>query len=193
MDDMGRRGVFALLLVTVLAAACTSSAAGPPSRGTPALHATEAALLPAGVDDLPAMDVEAFDELRRQVRGTPMVVNLWASWCGPCEDEAPDLAEAGSMYGDRVQFLGIDVQDNRSDAAAFIREHGWSYASVFDVPGAIMAALGITGPPATLFYAADGTLVRTVRGRIAPEDLVRGIRELLDERPLVPSTDGGGL
>ena len=125
------------------------------------------------------MDVEAFAELREQVRGTPLLVNLWASWCGPCEEEAPDLAEAASRYGNRVQFLGVDVQDSRSDAEGFIRDHRWSYPSVFDVPGAIMADLGVTGPPATLFYAADGTLVRTLPGRVTAQDLERGIRELL--------------
>ena len=109
----------------------------------------------------------------------PLVVNLWASWCVPCREEAPDLAAAAARYGDRVQFLGVDVQDHRSSAADFIRDSGWSYPSVFDVPGAVMADLGITGPPATLFYAADGTLVRTNPGIVSARALDAGIRQLL--------------
>lgn len=180
MDDMGRRPLVVLLAATVLAAGCTSSPAPEPSTGAlPAVNAARAALLPAGVDDLPEMDVAAFDELRDQLRGTPLVVNVWASWCEPCREEATDLAEAASRYGARVQFLGIDVQDNRSDAVDFIRRYGWSYPSVFDVPGAIMTDLGIIGPPATLFYSADGTLVRAVRAQIGPQDLDDGLRELL--------------
>ena len=144
------------------------------------MNASDADLLPRSVAGLPEMDVDAFDELKGQVRGTPMIVNLWASWCVPCEEEAPDLARAASEHGDRIQFLGVDVQDNRSDAEAFIHRYRWTYPSVFDVPGAIMSDLGINGPPATLFYSGTGDLVRTVPGEIGADDLAQGVRELLD-------------
>ena len=169
-----------MCLLAAMAPACTpSTSPPPPATGSPAVNATEAALLPRTVDQLPEVDLAAFDELRGQVRGTPLVVNVWASWCVPCREEAPDLAAAAARYGDRVQFLGVDVQDHRSSAADFIRDSGWSYPSVFDVPGAVMADLGITGPPATLFYAADGTLVRTNPGIVSARALDAGIRQLL--------------
>jgi cytochrome c biogenesis protein CcmG/thiol:disulfide interchange protein DsbE len=185
MQDMGRRLVLALGALAVLLPACTSapsSSSGPtPSpTGSPAVNAAEASLLPSTTDQLPEMDVAGFDELRGQVRGTPLVVNLYASWCGPCQVEGPDLAAAADRYGDRVQFLGVDVQDNRTDAVSeFIHRFGLSYPSVFDVPGSIMTDLGIVGPPATFFYRADGTLLRSIPGQITPEDLDRGIRDLL--------------
>jgi cytochrome c biogenesis protein CcmG/thiol:disulfide interchange protein DsbE len=187
MQGMGRRLVLALGALAVLLPACSSahssaSSSGPaPSpTGSPAVNAADAALLPSTVDQLPEMDVAGFDELRGQVRGTPLVVNLWASWCGPCQAEGPDLSAAAERYGDRIQFLGVDVQDNRADAVAtFVHRFGVSYPSVFDVPGAIMSDLGIVGPPATFFYRADGTLLRSIPGQISPEELDRAIRDLL--------------
>ena len=184
MQWMGRRLVLAMCFLAALVPACTSSPdpdpdPAPAATGSPAVNAAEGALLPGTVDQLPDMDVAGFGELRGQVEGTPLVVNLWASWCVPCREEAPDLATAADRYSDRVQFLGVDVQDHRDSAADFIRDSGWSYPSVFDVPGAVMADLGITGPPATLFYAADGTLVRTNPGIVSPQILDRGIRQLL--------------
>src|SRR5215210_6859928 len=153
MHGMRRRLILAMCSLSTLAPACTSPPhAAPAATGLPATNAAEGSLLPGTVDQLPEIDVARFGELRGQVEGTPLVVNLWASWCGPCREEAPDLATAADRYGDRVQFLGDGVRDHRDSAADFIRTSGWSYPSVFDVPGAVMADLGITGPPATLFY-----------------------------------------
>lgn len=170
-----------LVALTLLTAACSSSPEADPGIASPvpADNAAGAALLPGSVDEIPEMDLETFEMLRAQVEGTPLVVNVWASWCDPCEREAPDLASAAARYGDRVQFLGVDVQDHRGDAQGFVHEYGWPYPSVFDPSGEIMAYLGITGPPATLFYAADGSLVQRVPGLITHEVLDRGVRDLL--------------
>jgi len=181
MEGMTRRASAALCALTLLAAACTSTPQPDPPTASPipAVNAARAALLPRTVDEIPDMDLETYGTLRQQVEGTPMVINMWASWCGPCTAEAPDLAAAAARYGDRVQFLGVDVQDNRGDAQAFVHDHGWPYPSVFDPSGAIMTHLGITGPPATFFYAADGSLVQRVPGQIAPEALDQALRQLL--------------
>jgi thiol-disulfide isomerase/thioredoxin len=180
MQGMTRRRFAILCALALLGAACTSSPAIEPGVSPiPAVNAAHAALLPRTVDAIPNMDLETYGALRLQVEGTPMVINMWASWCGPCKAEAPDLAAAAARYGDRVQFLGVDVQDNRGDAQVFVHAHGWSYPSVFDPSGAIMTHLGITGPPATFFYAADGSFVTSVHGQIAPEALDQALRELL--------------
>jgi thiol-disulfide isomerase/thioredoxin len=168
--------------LALLAAACTSSPApdhSPTPSPIPAVNAARASLLPDTVDGIPDMDLETYGSLRLQVEGTPLVVNLWASWCIPCEGEAPDLEAAAARYGDRVQFLGVDVMDNRGDAQSFVHTHDWPYPSVFDPSGAIMTHLGITGPPATFFYAADGSLVRRVPGQIDAETLDQGVQQLL--------------
>ncbi len=110
------------------------------------------------------------------LEGKPVVMNFWASWCGPCEDEAPLLREAFEVYGDRIHFLGIDIKDGRSDALAFVDEHGLDYPSVRDESQTIYQDYGLTGQPETFFVDSDGVLVEHVAG---PLDAQR-LAELID-------------
>ncbi|MDO5683297.1 MAG: TlpA disulfide reductase family protein [Propionibacteriaceae bacterium] len=94
------------------------------------------------------------------LRGTPLVINVWAQWCGPCRDEAPYLADAAGRAGDAVQFLGIDYLDPHPDLAVAFAEHaGWRYPQLVDPDKAIAADLRIVGPPQTILVAADGRIV----------------------------------
>jgi cytochrome c biogenesis protein CcmG/thiol:disulfide interchange protein DsbE len=92
--------------------------------------------------------------------GKPVVVNFWASWCGPCADEAPVLQAAARRQGDRVVFVGVDVQDLDSDALAFIKKYGITYPNGSGNAGPISVHYGMRGVPETYFIAPDGTLVR---------------------------------
>jgi cytochrome c biogenesis protein CcmG/thiol:disulfide interchange protein DsbE len=92
--------------------------------------------------------------------GKPVVVNFWASWCGPCADEAPLLQDAARRYGDRVTFVGVDVQDVDTDAKAFIRKYAISYPNGSGNAGPISVQYGMRGVPETYFIAPDGRLVR---------------------------------
>lgn len=172
-----RRGLAALLvLITFAAAACAED---PVPVGGASGSPDPVLTLPQSPTALPEADFAAYAALLEDLRGTPVVVNVWASWCGPCRLEAPALAEVASAYGDRVQFLGIDVLDARPDAEAFITEFGWPYPSLFDPTGAIRDALGLIGQPITLFYAADGTLLDTHVGRVTLEQLEAQVRALV--------------
>ncbi|HSJ51116.1 MAG TPA: TlpA disulfide reductase family protein [Actinomycetota bacterium] len=144
-----------------------------------ARNATSTALLPTDAAALPEFDVAAYDELLGQLRGTPILVNFWGSWCGPCRDEAPDLAAAHREFGDDVQFLGVDILDARESARAFIAEFGWRYPSVFDPPAAIRDGLGLLGQPVTLFYDAEGALVDRWAGPIPRDELDARITAIL--------------
>lgn len=179
MVPMARR-LLPPLLTALLLAACGGSAATPAaeSGSTPAANATAAALLPTTADALPDMDLAGFEALLGQVRGTPLVVNVWASWCGPCREEAPVIAAAVADHPE-VQFLGIDILDTRASAREFIVEQGWTHPNVFDGPGAIRDGLGLLGQPVTLFYAADGTLVSSYTGAIPADELDRRIGDLV--------------
>jgi cytochrome c biogenesis protein CcmG/thiol:disulfide interchange protein DsbE len=178
---MSRRVSAAICALGLLAAACSAASEPRPSiPAVPAVNAADAALLPTETGELPDMDPAGFEVLLGQVRGTPMIVNVWASWCAPCRAEAPELASAAGRYGSRIQFLGIDVLDNRSDARAFGEQYGWTYPSVFDAAHAIPTSLGHVGQPVTLFYAADGTLVDAVDGQVSAARLEQGILQLLD-------------
>ena len=171
-----------LLALLSTAAACGGSGpdpAGPADAGPPAQNATTAALLPTHVADLPTFDVNTYQQLLTQLNGTPVVVNVWAAWCAPCKAEAPLLHDATATYGDRVQFLGVDILDSKDGARGFIADHSLEYPSVFDPTGAIRDSLGMIGQPVTVFYDADGTMVSSWDGQLSQKALDQGIKDAL--------------
>ena len=90
-----------------------------------------------------------------QLRGRPVVINFFASWCQPCNDEAPDLAEFARENPD-VAFVGVDTGDDLDDGRAFVDKYGLDYPIVFDPDGRIGGAWGVDGIPTTVFLDADG-------------------------------------
>jgi cytochrome c biogenesis protein CcmG/thiol:disulfide interchange protein DsbE len=92
--------------------------------------------------------------------GKPAVVNFWASWCGPCADEAPVLQNAAQRHGDRITFVGVDVEDIDSDAQSFMQKYGITYPNGSGNAGPISIKYGMRGVPETYFIAPDGRLVR---------------------------------
>lgn len=101
------------------------------------------------------------------LRGKPVVLNFWASWCVPCRGEAPVLASAQDRWRDRgVVFLGVDTKDRRADAVAFQAMYGLTYASVADVRGELQASYGVLGFPETFFIGRDGAIVAKYIGPI---------------------------
>ena len=109
-----------------------------------------------------------------ELRGTPVVLNFWASWCGPCKDEAPLLADAAREHGD-VAVVGIDVEDLTGDARGFLRENRVPYASVRDGDGSTRDDYGATGIPETYFVDAGGRAVAHVPGPVDEAGLRSGI------------------
>jgi thiol-disulfide isomerase/thioredoxin len=160
-----RRALLALVaLIAVLAAACggaDGTADVPEAR--PALHEDRL--------ELPEYDPEGFRALLASLEGTPVVVNVWASWCGPCRVEGPHLASLAREYEGRVQFLGVDILDNREAARDFILEFDWPYPSVFDPQGEIRDSLGFLGQPVTLVVDREGDVVFEWSGAVSEEQL----------------------
>ncbi len=94
------------------------------------------------------------------LRGRPVVLNFWASWCVPCKGEAKMLEQAAQQYRDRgVVFLGVDYHDVTSDARTFISHHGVTYTTVQDGSGMVGDRYGLTGVPETFFIDRRGRLV----------------------------------
>ncbi len=93
-----------------------------------------------------------------RLRGTPLVVNVWASWCPPCIAEMPILAAAASELRGEVQFLGVDIQDRDASALAMMRDFEADFPSVVDEPGAIRGEMAISGPPVTFFVNEQGVI-----------------------------------
>ncbi len=103
----------------------------------------------------------AFRVRLASMRGRPVVVNEWASWCFPCRNELPLLARAAAAYGKRVAVLGVNVNDH-GDAAGFLRQHPVSYPSYSDPNGSITQSFGNTEAlPVTIYIGADGRVAQT--------------------------------
>lgn len=112
--------------------------------------------------------------------GSPIVLNFWASWCGPCRDEAASLEKSWNSYGDLgVRFVGIDLQDNESDARAYIEEFGISYPNGRDEDGKITIDYGIVGMPVTFFVDRKGLVVDRWVGAIPEKALIESIELIL--------------
>lgn len=114
-----------------------------------------------------------------ELRGTPVVLNFWASWCIPCKREAPFLAASARAHRREVAFLGLDIQDFTSDARRFLRELEVPYSSVRETGSRIHTAYGLTGVPETYYIDSRGRIVGHATGAVSREELERGIAPLL--------------
>jgi thiol-disulfide isomerase/thioredoxin len=111
---------------------------------------------------------------------SPIVLNVWASWCGPCRSEAPLLRNAHAQFGDLVTFIGIDVRDSQDGARSFIAEFGLDdFTHLFDATGAVPADLGGRGVPLTFFVDPGGEIRHLHSGVVDERTLAFYIDELL--------------
>ncbi len=110
---------------------------------------------------------------------TPVVVNVWASWCAPCRAEAPLLARAAKRYRGKVAFLGVLSRDSPGDGLRFMQTYGMAYPSVLDATSEISPFLQVKGLPTTLVFDRHGTLVTRVFGGISEQRLAASIDESL--------------
>lgn len=94
--------------------------------------------------------------------GKPLLVVLWATWCGPCRDEAPEVQAFYEAYGDQVDVLGVDTADTRDAARWFAEDFAMTYPSVSDPDEAIRIGLGVPALPGIAFVAADGTVAELI-------------------------------
>ncbi len=102
------------------------------------------------------------------LRGKPVVLNFFASWCEPCKAESKVLEQAWRQYADRVVFLGVDYHDVTSDGRKFLRAHDITYPTVEDGSGKVGDLYGLTGVPETYFIDAQGRLVGShIEGTVA--------------------------
>ena len=122
-----------------------------------ALYEQANELLPGGT--------EAYEQRIAELRGYPVVVNVWASWCGPCRFEFPVLQKLSAQYGKRVAFLGVNSEDSEDAAATYLREEPVPYPSYNDPEKDILDSMGgYGGVPDTAFYDRSGELVYLKQG-----------------------------
>ena len=106
-------------------------------------------------------------------QGKPIFINLWASWCPPCQAESPDIVKAYAKYGDKVQFIAVDLtaQDTLPDVTAFIEKYGIKYPIAMDIKGAVADQYQVMAIPTSIFVNRQGIVVDRVVGSITPQIL----------------------
>lgn len=116
------------------------------------------------------------------LRGRPVIVNFWASWCGPCVEEFPLLRDAAQRHADqRLAVVGIVFRDRSEAARAFMQQMGATWPTVMDPGEEVAERYGIYGPPETFFIGPDGVIAGRQIGQLSATDLERQLATIIDE------------
>ena len=158
----------ALILTVIVAAALIINLTGSdsPARIAPPLPRTALVGQPTSLGTL---------------RGAPALIAFFASWCGPCEREAPVLATAARRLRGRARLVAIDWTDNRHDGLVFVKRYRWSFAVLSDPQGTVGYAYRIAGLPTSFVLDARGRIVSRLIGPQTLTALLRAVREAARE------------
>ena len=182
----------AVLLVAAVAYRQLSADYTPPQDPQPeepAFTETQDEAQDVELEAIDAPDFIVLDGGGNEVRlsdyaGMPVVLNFWATWCGPCKSELPAFENMYAEYGDDVAFLMINLTDGARDtidgATSFVEENGYTFPILFDTTLLAAQTYGAYSIPLTVFVFPDGTLAGGYQGAIPEELLEAGIQLILN-------------
>jgi thiol-disulfide isomerase/thioredoxin len=166
----GRIGLLLVAAVTVFFVTRPSSSPAFVAEG-PAVDAP-----PPGV--LTELTADEFEGVLVGLRGRPVIVNVWASWCAPCRTETPLLERTSQAHRTDIVIIGVNSRDQRAGALAFMDEFDVTFTNIFDQSGEIRRRLGVRGFPSTYVFGADGKLRTTVVGGLTEQRLASIIADV---------------
>lgn len=169
-------------LMTAPAADPTASATVPAESATAEQETTQPDMTAPGFT---VYDADGNAVPLESLRGKPVVLNFWATWCGYCVMEMPDFQEAYEEFGDRIHFMMVNVtdgyQETEAAARAFIAGQDFTFPVYYDLDLSAAMAYGISSMPQTFFIDAEGMAVAYAQGALDAASLRRGIGMLLGE------------
>ena len=143
---------------------------------------TRGASIGSEAPDFALADLDGNPVRLADLRGRPVIVNFWASWCGPCVDEFPVLQAAVDQHaGDGLAVVGVVFRDNSEAARAFMARMGAAWPAAMDPGEDIAERYGIFGPPESFFIDADGIVVARQIGALSRSDMERHLSGLFAE------------
>lgn len=110
------------------------------------------------------------------LRGRPAIVHFFASWCEPCQKEAPQIAALQHELHSRASLVGVDYSDSTGNALAFIHQHRWSFTVLADNSGLAGQEYGIVGLPTTFLLDGDGRIVKRLPGPQTSQSILASLR-----------------
>lgn len=117
-------------------------------------------------------------------QGKPVFINFWATWCPPCRSELGDINKAFETYGDKIEFMMVNLTDGyngetQPTVEAFVAENGYSFPVYFDLDSSAAIAYGVRSIPTTVLVGSDGTLLHTQMGVMSESQIEAFMQSLL--------------
>lgn len=175
--------VLAAVLVSCAHAGTSPATAGVPPDLAPCAVSRAGMPIPGGLPDVTLGCLGHGPTVRLATIRGPAVINVWASWCAPCQQEMPSLQRAHREQGGRIHFIGVNTRDLRGSALGFLGAEHVSYEQLFDPQATLAARLAAPGLPMTVAIDTSGRIVWRKAGQLHAGDLPAAMRA---------ATGGGG-
>ena len=139
---------------------------------------------PSAAPDFTVYDSEGNGHSFSEFKGKPVILNFWASWCGPCVSEMPEFQEFYNEYGEKIHFVLVNLTDGQQEtvetASEFIAEQGYTFPIYFDTDIDAAMKYGVSAVPVSYFIDAEGYFVAWAQGALTADMLQQGVDMLLE-------------